>query len=263
MADTAYLDHLAVASASWDELWPRYRTELGGEWVSGDQGPGFSPAQVRFANRMKIEVLMPNDPEQNDFLHRFLAHRGPGAHHVTFKVPSITKAIEQVEAAGYRPVGVDLRDPTWQEAFIHPKDGPGIVVQLAEAPVEWSAPPPANFPPTATVPPATFDYVGLAVADLDAATALFVDLLDGETTAVGRDALFDVDYTELGWPTGGRIRLFTAPEWIGAGERGRMHHAAFTVDDGATIAGAKPLNDGRFEVAPEDNFGVRLVISER
>jgi methylmalonyl-CoA/ethylmalonyl-CoA epimerase len=262
MDSDAYLDHLAVAAESWDELWPRYRAELGGTWVSGDEdGPGFSPAQVRYANGMKIEVLMPNRPEQNDFLRRFLDRRGPGPHHVTFKVPSITAAIGNVETAGYRPVGVDLRDPTWQEAFIHPKDGPGIVVQLAEAPIEWDSPPPRSLPNTQISPPAAFDYVGLAVADPARAVELFVGLLDGEQTAAGRDELFGVDYVELGWSSGGRIRLFNAPEWIAPGENGVMHHAAFTVADATAVKAAKPLDDGRFEVAPEDNFGVRLVLT--
>lgn len=262
MGSDAYLDHLAVASESWNELWPRYRGELGGTWVSGDEdGPGFAPAQVRYANGMKVEVLMPNLPGQNDFLRRFLDRRGPGPHHVTFKVPSITAAIGNVETAGYRPVGIDLRDPTWQEAFIHPKDGPGIVVQLAEAPMEWSSPPPRAFPPAGITPAATFDYVGLAVVDLPRALELFVDLLDGLQTAAGRDELFGTDFIELGWSSGGRIRLFTAPHWIARGENGVMHHAAFTVADAATVAGAKPLDDGRFEVAPEDNLGVRLVLT--
>ncbi|MBA2608100.1 MAG: VOC family protein [Actinobacteria bacterium] len=251
-----------MASEAWGELWPRYRGELGGTWVSGDEdGPGFAPAQVRYANNMKIEVLMPHRPEQNDFLRRFLDRRGPGPHHVTFKVPSLTAAIGNVETAGYRPVGVDLRDPTWQEAFIHPKDGPGIVVQLAEAPVEWSSPPPSAFPPANVTPPASFDYIGLAVADLARATELFVDLLDGEQTSAGRDDLFAADYVELGWSSGGRIRLFTASQWIAEGANGAMHHAAFTVPDASAIADAMPLDDGRFEVAPENNFGVRLVLA--
>lgn len=261
MGHTAYLDHLAVAAESWEDLWPRYRVELGGQWVSGGEAWGFAPAQVRYANGMKVEALKPHLPERNDFLRRFLDRRGPGAHHVTFKVPSIVTALEQVEAAGYRPVGVDLRDPTWKEAFIHPKDGPGIVVQLAEAPAEWDSPAPSGFPPASIDPPATFDYVGLAVADSPRAVELFVGLLDGELLRTGRDELFGTDYTELSWPTGGVIRLFDAPQWIEAGERGRLHHAAFTVPDPQALSEAKPLDDGRFEVAPDSNLGVRLVLT--
>lgn len=254
MADACYLDHLAVASEHWDELWPRYRSELGGTWVSGDHGGGFAPAQLRYANNMKLEVLMPYEPEHNDFLRRFLDRRGPGPHHITFKVPNIVDKIAQVEAAGYTPVGVDLRDPGWKEAFLHPKDAPGIVVQLAEAPLEWSAPEPSPFPPASISPPASFDYVGLAVSDVPKALALFVDLLDGATVGTGRDELYRLNYTELSWTSGGVIRVFEtdAPS--------ALHHAAFTVPNAGSVAGAKSLDDGRFEIAPDANFGVRLVL---
>jgi len=261
MGHSAYLDHLAIAAESWDDLWPRYRGELGGQWVSGGESWGFAPAQLRYANGMKIEALMPHMPERNDFLRRFLDRRGPGAHHVTFKVPDITAAIDQVETAGYRPVGIDLSDATWKEAFIHPKDGPGIVVQLAEAPAEWSSPAPAGFPPTSIESAATLDYIGLAVTDTPRAVELFVGLLDGELTGTGSDESFSTDYTDLRWSSGGVIRLFDAPQWIEQGERGRLHHAAFTVSDPQAMSEAKPLDDGRFEVAPEANLGVRLVMT--
>ena len=266
MSSGAYLDHLAVASEDWSELWPRYRVDLGGEWVSGEVGFGFSPGQVRYANDMKIEVLAPHGWEENDFLRRFLDRRGPGPHHVTFKVPDINAAIEEVRAAGYEPVGIDLRDAHWKEAFLHPKDGPGIVVQLAEAPHEWDSPPPDGFPDAAG-PQASLDYLALAVADVTAAHALFTGLLSGEESCHGRDDVYDADWIELAWPNGGRIRLIDLAlagdemrEWVGS-DRGRLHHAAFSTPTAATIADAKPLGDGRYEVAPEANFGVRLVLS--
>jgi methylmalonyl-CoA/ethylmalonyl-CoA epimerase len=75
-------------------------------------------------------------------VHRFLASRGPGIHHVTFKVPKIEDAIARVEAADYDVVGVSLETPAWKEAFLHPKQAQGVVVQLAESnpelqPAEW------------------------------------------------------------------------------------------------------------------------------
>ncbi len=35
--------------------------------------------------------------------------------------------------AGFSPVGVDLTNPDWKEAFLHPRQATGIVVQLAQA----------------------------------------------------------------------------------------------------------------------------------
>jgi methylmalonyl-CoA/ethylmalonyl-CoA epimerase len=88
------------------------------------------------------------------FLHRFLAARGPGPHHVTFEVPSLADAVARAEAAGYRVVGRDESDDDWRVAYLHPKEALGLVVQLGqsggrygrrpwEVPVGPSAPPPA------------------------------------------------------------------------------------------------------------------------
>jgi catechol 2,3-dioxygenase-like lactoylglutathione lyase family enzyme len=67
------------------------------------------------------------------FLHRFLATRGPGVHHVTFKVPSLRETCERAGSLGYGIVGYRDANPYWKEAFLHPKDALGIVVQLAQA----------------------------------------------------------------------------------------------------------------------------------
>src|SRR4030095_6575510 len=74
------------------------------------------------------------EPAGDDgFLHRFLAQRGPGVHHVTFKVPSTRAACDRARALGLNPVGFDDSDPGWIEAFLHPKESLGIVVQFAES----------------------------------------------------------------------------------------------------------------------------------
>ena len=239
----ARLDHLAVAAETWDELWPRYRGDLGGEWLAGGPSWGFASAQVRYANGMKIEVLMPENWERNDFLRRFLDRRGPGAHHMTFKVPDIHAALEASEAAGYRPVGVDVRDEHWKEAFLHPKDAPGVVIQLAQSAGEWESPPPANLP-TPRVAPSVLDYVGHAVAAFADGLRLFADLLRGDETARGNDELLGADWIELAWSTGGVVRLFEMPDWVG-GDTGRLHHVAFTTNDPEDVADAKPIGDGR------------------
>lgn len=245
------LDHLAVAAESWDELWPRYRADLGGVWVAGGPDFGFASAQVRYANGMKVEALMPTpDWERNDFLRRFLDHRGPGAHHMTFKVPDITAALEASGAAGYRPVGVNLADEHWKEAFLHPKDAPGVVIQLAQSAGEWESPPPPNFP-EARGEPATLDYVGHVVHRMDEGVALYRDLLNGEEKARGDE------WVEYAWSSGGVIRVIEAPS-LPQG----VHHVAFSTIDAAAVPDAKPTEDGRYEVAPEANLGVRLLLRD-
>src|SRR4051812_28213841 len=262
------LDHVAVATERMADAWPRYAGDLAGEWVAGGGTPGFWSAQVRYANGMKVEVLEPYEVEQNDFLRRFLDRNGPGPHHVTYKVFDIVAALALVEAAGYRPVSVNLSDPQWKEAFIHPKDAPGIVVQLAPSggDGERISPPPADFPAPRTAAPSTLVHLADAAASLDDGLSLFRDLLSGQETARGEDE--GARWVDLAWPGPGRIRLLqpTSPSsplaaWIG-NRKGRLHHLRFSVKDTTAIGDATALADGMSEVAPERNLGVRLVLAD-
>jgi methylmalonyl-CoA/ethylmalonyl-CoA epimerase len=232
----------------------RYAVELGGTWVGGGADPGFWSEQVKYANGMKVEILEPLDVDQNDFLRRFLDRSGPGPHHLTFKVTDIVRALREVETAGYRPVGVNLANEGWKEAFLHPKDAPGIVVQLAQSPDgDWGVPLPDDYPDV-TAEPATLEHVTHAVASLDVGLHLFAEQLGGEEIGSGTDEAGR--WTDLAWPGPGRVRLIepTSPSspiatWIGD-RAGRLHHLAFEAP------GAGDLH----EVPPEANLGVRLLI---
>lgn len=258
------LDHVAVAVEAQAQAWPRYAGDLPAAWIGGGGTPGFWSAQVRYANGMKVEVLEPYLPEQNDFLRRFLDHRGPGPHHLTFKVGDIRGALDHAAGAGYRPVGVNLENPHWMEAFLHPKDAPGVVVQLAQSADggDWGDDPTPSWFPTPRVPePATLVHVAHAVADPHEGRRLFVDLLGGAEAAHGEEP--GLQWTDLAWPGPGRIRLLAGPAvapWL-EGRAGRVHHLAFATRDPGEMAGAR-RRDEVHEVAPEDNLGVRLVLAD-
>lgn len=257
------LDHVAVATERQDAAWPRYAGDLGGRWISRGESVGFTAAQVAFANGMRLEVLEPNLVEHNDFLRRFLDRNGPGPHHLTYKVPSLPAALGQAEAAGYRPVSVDMSDANWKEAFLHPKDAPGVVIQLAQAAHDWSSPPPADLPPSRRSQPAVLEHVTHVVGDLADGTRLFRDLLSGDVLAEGSEEVGR--WLLLGWPGPGRVRLVCPRpgtplhDWLGS-RVGAVHHVAFALDDPADVPAAKETADGAWEVAPEDNDGVRLIL---
>jgi methylmalonyl-CoA/ethylmalonyl-CoA epimerase len=141
-AHHAVLDHVALAVEKVADAPDFLVGELGARPAGGGPGPGYAFWQWLFANDGRLEVLEPSGPP-GGFVHRFLASRGPGIHHVTFKVPRIEDAIARLEAADYQVVGVSLEKPAWKEAFLHPKQAQGVVVQLAEsnpelAPAEWA-----------------------------------------------------------------------------------------------------------------------------
>ena len=90
---------------------------------------------------MKVELLEPWDVEQNDFLERFLTRHGDGVRTTSPSRSTTSPAtIERVRAAGYEPVGIDLSDPQWREAFLLPKEAHGTVVQLAESNAPYASP---------------------------------------------------------------------------------------------------------------------------
>jgi catechol 2,3-dioxygenase-like lactoylglutathione lyase family enzyme len=214
------LDHVAIATTDIDAALAVAVGELGGTIFAGGDGYGFRWVQVRIgeaAEGMTVELLIEWQPEQNDFLARFLARHGPGQHHLTFKVPDLAATLGRVHQAGFRPVSVNLTDPNWKEAFLQPREAHGTVVQLAQVhpdhpgtaemvtgaqaggaffEPEWWPEPPARATDRARL-----RRVVLATPSLPAAVAFFAGQLDGRIVDETIDAV------ELAWPGDGRVRL--------------------------------------------------------
>ena len=220
---TAVLDHLAIGTPALTDGWELFGGVLGGTWVYGMDSPGYWWGQLEFAAGPKVELLTPTGGPDAAFLERFLAARGAGPHHFNFIVSDIRATLAAIRALGIEPVGVSLDHPSWQEAFLHPRDAHGIVIQVAQQ----AGSPPAGTPP-AELPergPATsFGLIEHHVGDLAGATRLFTEALDGRLEAADGDAA-----AELTWPGGKRIRLVRED---GLPLGGSLHHVSFTRAEG-------------------------------
>jgi len=176
------LDHVAFGVPEVDAVAPFLVGELGGCPYEGGPGLGFLWWQWSFAGGGRVEVISPHGPP-GGFLHRFLERQGPGVHHVTFKVPKLSAALERVGAHGLDVVGHDERNPGWKEAFLHPKQAHGIVVQLAESypGLDAGVDPACRFPdaPPAPAVQATLSSVVLSMHDPAAARRQWGDVLGG------------------------------------------------------------------------------------
>jgi methylmalonyl-CoA/ethylmalonyl-CoA epimerase len=267
--DVITMDHVAVASPhAWDNL-VRYCYDLGGRWLGGpDNDPAriddgaFYFCQIEFASGTKIELLEATPDVGSDFIRRFLARNGPGPHHYTFKVPDFGAALERVRSVGYDVVGESSENPEWMEAFLHPKQSHGIVIQLAHEGSDndgWVNATPLPPSPRDQLP--VLDRCMHLVADLSAATELFAKVLGMEIVEEGSEGVGA--FVELA--SAGFLLRLVAPtdagllHWLGD-RAGRLHHLAFSLDEPGTVPGARPVGDGRYEVPPEHNLGLRLLL---
>jgi methylmalonyl-CoA/ethylmalonyl-CoA epimerase len=128
----AVLDHTALAAPRIRDLLPLYRELLGGEFYDGGDNTraGYRAIQLRYPDGSKTELMEPL--AGSTFFDSFF-RRNPqgGVHHLTFVVPSMPEALAAARAAGYSLVGEHTADEYWQEAFLHPREANGTLVQLA------------------------------------------------------------------------------------------------------------------------------------
>lgn len=174
-------DHIAIAVRRMAAASAFLVGELGGEPFHGGPSGVYRFAQWRFAGGGCLEILEPLGVD--GFLHRFLAGRGAGIHHVTFRVPSLRPVCERAEAQGYRIVGYDDSNPRWQEAFLHPRQALGIVVQLAATSVEGERPRPEEVEPgpASAPPPVTVLGLRMRARSRERARLQWESILKGES----------------------------------------------------------------------------------
>jgi len=199
----AIFDHVAIGTRALSDGWQLFGGLLGGTWVYGGDSPGYWWGQLRFSSGPKIELLTPTVGTDGAFLERFLSSRGPGPHHFTFIVANLSQTLSDVRASGIEPVGVDVSNDEWKEAFLHPRDACGIVIQIAEQHAMPKLAPPAELPEPG--PAAAFELVEHQVTDIPGATKLFTELLGAELVITPDSQSRDV--TELTWSNGARLRL--------------------------------------------------------
>ena len=129
---SARLAHVGIAVPSLTEALRFYRDVLGLEPTGGPEtADGATIVSLPFGDT-SVELLEPRDPESP--VAKFLAKRGPGIHHVCYRVPDLDAALARCRAAGYRLVDDTPRQGAGGRriAFLHPKATAGILLELTE-----------------------------------------------------------------------------------------------------------------------------------
>jgi len=81
---------------------------------------------------VEVELMEPVTPDGP--VAKFLRKRGPGIHHICFRVPNLERALDQCRRLGYQLVDETPRPGAGARrvAFIHPKSTGGILLELTE-----------------------------------------------------------------------------------------------------------------------------------
>jgi len=123
--------HIGLAVASIEEALPFYRDVLGLNPSPPEEADG--ARIVSFATgASEVELLEPITPDGP--IAKFLSARGPGIHHVCYRVPDLAAALAACRAHGYRLVDETPRPGAGgrRVAFVHPKSTAGILIELTD-----------------------------------------------------------------------------------------------------------------------------------
>ena len=131
VASRARLAHVGIAVRDLDDAVRFYRDVLGITPQPPQVADGATIVGLAIGES-HVELLTAADAESP--IGKFLQARGPGIHHLCFRVPDLEAALDQCRAAGFRLIdeaprpGADGR----RVAFVHPKATAGILLELTD-----------------------------------------------------------------------------------------------------------------------------------
>lgn len=131
MTERPAIAHIGVAVESIEGALAFYRDVLGLEPGPVEEADGARIVSLRFG-ASEVELL---EPRQEDGpIAKFLARRGPGIHHICYRVPDLDRALAACRASGYRLIDETPRRGAagHRIAFVHPKATAGILLELTE-----------------------------------------------------------------------------------------------------------------------------------
>jgi len=128
------LDHVGIAVHSLDESLPVF------ESITSCKGYGRERVEAQGVEVVflgsgdgRLELLAPT--RDDSAVARFLAKRGPGMHHLCYRVPDIAAELDRYRAAGAQLIDEVARPGAAGHlvAFIHPKSTGGVLTELLQA----------------------------------------------------------------------------------------------------------------------------------
>jgi len=131
------VDQVSVAVASLDDASRVYERILGLK-ATHDETVADQGVTTRFfpvADTMTVvEALLPTWADTP--VGKFLVKRGPGVHHVAFRVDDLDAELRRLKGLGVRLIDETPRRGAEGKriAFLHPKETGGVLIELCEVP---------------------------------------------------------------------------------------------------------------------------------
>jgi methylmalonyl-CoA/ethylmalonyl-CoA epimerase len=131
VSDRPRIAHVGIAVPDLEAALAFYRDVLGLAPHPPEVVDGATIAALPFGDS-EVELLSPLTPDSP--IGKFLAKRGPGIHHICYRVPDLDAALEACRRSGYRLVDEVPRTGAAGRriAFIHPKATAGILLELTD-----------------------------------------------------------------------------------------------------------------------------------
>lgn len=127
------IDHTGIAVADLEQSLAFYRNILGLPLVHRETLPeqGVEAALLDVGDS-HVELIAPLGPETG--VARFLEQRGPGLHHVAYRVDDIEATLASLSAAGVRLIDEQPRTGIRgsRVAFVHPAATGGVLTEIVE-----------------------------------------------------------------------------------------------------------------------------------
>jgi methylmalonyl-CoA/ethylmalonyl-CoA epimerase len=127
------IDHVAIAVPDLEAAVEQYRRLLGVEPTHRERLEDQGVDEVLFAvGSSFIQLLGALGPQTP--VGRALASRGPGVHHVAYRVADIASALDHLRAEGADPIDEAPRPGSRGTliAFVHPRSVGGVLVELVQ-----------------------------------------------------------------------------------------------------------------------------------
>jgi methylmalonyl-CoA/ethylmalonyl-CoA epimerase len=131
LTDRPRIAHVGIAVPDLDAALAFYRDVLGVVPSPPEDADGATIVSLPFGES-DVELLAPRAPDGP--IARFLARRGPGIHHICYRVADLDAALAACRRAGYRLIDDAPRTGAGARriAFVHPKATEGILLELTE-----------------------------------------------------------------------------------------------------------------------------------